>query len=273
MCFTGGNTGVDIGLWILGDEGLHFRVVAGKWPYFQPQCAQGCPVNGVGRQLRFSPAGAHVSQSFWAAATAPRRWLQWPGLQGTPTVIDVMGKGVSNCHHPFTPASPYGRGELAVWLYASHGRYHLPLHCLLVGYGWSGAAVFQCRVPEVPGYRISGRPELKTGGRKTSPQHAPVSIVNLLLGMNVLLDSHLRGEKDGGEKGQVRNQGFLFIALSGESCWTPVFLSAPTSVGNELPSEKGETVLAVSLEYDLHLSAITSALQEFNLRSYSLSKS
>lgn len=154
--------------------------------------AQGCPVDGVGRQLCFSPAGAHVLQSFWAAATAPRRWLQWPGLPGTPTVIDLMGKGMFNCHHPFMPASPYGRGELEIWLYASHGRYHLPFHCLMVGYGWSEAAVFQCRVPGVPGHRISGRPELKNGGRKTLPQHAPVSIVNLLLTINVFLDSHLR---------------------------------------------------------------------------------
>ena len=91
--------------------------------------------------------------------------------------------------------------------------------------------------------------------------------------MNVFLDSHLRGQEDGGEKAQVRNQGFLLIALSRESCWTPVLLGIPTCVGYELCREKGETVLAVSLEYDLLLSAIASASQGLNLSSYSLSKS
>lgn len=48
--------------------------------------------------------------------------------------------------------------------------------------------------------------------------------MNPLLGMNVLLDSHLQGQEDGGEKTQVRNQGFLLTAFNRESYWTPVFL-------------------------------------------------
>lgn len=54
---------------------------------------------------------------------------------------------------------------------------------------------------------------------------------------------------------------------------TPVLLGTPTRVGYELHREKGETILAMPLDYDLLLSAIASALQGFNLSSYSLSKS
>jgi len=98
-------------------------------------------------------------------------------------------------------------------------------------------------------------------------------MVNPLLGMNVFLDSQLRGQEDGGEKAQVRNQGFWLIALSGESCWTPVLLCTLTRVGNELRRERGETVLGMSLEYDLLQNTIASALQGFNLSRHSLSKS
>lgn len=96
-------------------------------------------------------------------------------------------------------------------------------------------------------------------------------MVNPLLEINVFLVSHLRGQEDGGEKAQVRNQGFLLIGLSRESCWTQVLLGTPAHVGYGLCRGKGETLLAVSLEYNLLLSAIASALQGFNLSSYSLS--
>lgn len=82
------------------------------------------------------------------------------------------------------------------------------------------------------------------------------------------LDSHHREQEGGGEKAQVRNQSFQLLALSEESC-TSVLLGTLSHVGCDLWRGKGETLLAVSLEYDLLLSAITSALQEFTLSSYS----
>lgn len=73
----------------------------------------------------------------------------------------------------------------------------------------------------------------------------------------------------GGERAQVRNQGFQLVALSGESFCASVLLGTLSCVSYELWRGKGETVLDVSLEYDLLLSAIASALQGFTLSSYS----
>lgn len=76
-----------------------------------------------------------------------------------------------------------------------------------------------------------------------------------------------KGEEGGGEKAQVRSQGFQLIAVSGESFCTSVLLGTLSLVGRELWRGKGETVLAVSLQCDLLLSGIASALQGFTLSS------
>lgn len=77
-----------------------------------------------------------------------------------------------------------------------------------------------------------------------------------------------KGEEGGGEKAQVRSQGFQLIAVSGESFCTSVLLGTLSLVGRELWRGKGETVLAVSLQCDLLLSGIASALQGFTLSSW-----
>lgn len=105
-----------------------------------------------------------------------------------------------------------------------------------------------------------------------SPQRATVCGESFP-GNECFLRFSLKGQEDGGEKAHVGSQGFLLIALSGESCRTPVLHGTPTRVGYELHREKGETVLAMSLDCDLLPSAIASALQGFNLSSYSLSQS
>lgn len=105
-----------------------------------------------------------------------------------------------------------------------------------------------------------------------SPQHATVCGESSPRN-ECFLRFSLKGQEDGGEKAQVRSQGFLLIALSREFCRTPVLHGTPTCVGYELHREKGETVLAMSLDCDLLPSAITSALLGFNLSSYSLSQS
>lgn len=46
-------------------------------------------------------------------------------------VITLMGERVCSCHHP-------RQGEPALHLCAFLDRYHLQLHCLMLGYGWAG---------------------------------------------------------------------------------------------------------------------------------------
>lgn len=77
----------------------------------------------------------------------------------------------------------------------------------------------------------------------------------------------------GVKKHKSEIKAFCSLPSVGSPAGPPVLLGTPTSVGYELCKEKGETVLTVALECDLLLSTTASALQGFNLSSYSLSKS
>lgn len=195
--FTGTNAGVDICL-IWGFFGKVRPSTSEWWQGRGP-----IPSSGVLRTAQFMEWADSYSSHQLVPTCRSRFGLQLQPVRdgcsnlackGQPAVIALMGKGAFSCRHPFMPASPYarthGRGEPATWLYASRGRYHLPLHCLLVLYGWTGAAVLQWGVPGVPGHRKEVGHQSLNMGEKKCLLSMPQSVVNPLLGMNAFLDSH-----------------------------------------------------------------------------------